>query len=100
MNPVQHTVISLAAGGPDAIPMGLAPDICNLLFVFEAERIPESDWRVRLSRISHSPLVVVALMIVAPKRAWPYALHWMCDSLTHEPYQWMWPFIRRNEQCD
>jgi len=69
----------------------LSPDIGNIFLPFASERLPEDDARVLFSRIMHSPLTVIALLFITKGRAWPYALHWLMDSMTHPPKQWSWP---------
>ena len=89
----QHVAISWLMGGRRAVLAGIAPDLGNV-FLLTPERLPERDWRVRLSRVTHSPLTVVALLALSPEWAWPYALHWACDAITHQSHQWLWPFVR------
>lgn len=74
----------------------MAPDLPNLLFVTRREWLPDNDPRVLLSRVSHSPLTVALVLLLSRGKAWPYALHWICDSLTHERKQWTWPL--KNER--
>lgn len=95
MKPLEHAVVSYAAGGVKALPVGLAPDIGNLGLLGHSVWLPESDWRVLSSRIAHSPLLVVGLLSIDARRFWPYALHWVCDAATHPRHQWLWPFVRK-----
>lgn len=97
VSPLTHLLISYTAGGKKAVLPGLAPDAPNLLFVFKRQRLPERDWRVKLSRISHSPFVVLALLVASGGASWPYALHWLCDAVSHPPYQWLWPLVRKHD---
>ena len=71
----------------------LLPDIANLTFIFYREHVLEHDARVVASRILHSPIVSIVLLILTRGRAWPYALHWVCDFATHPKRHTLWPFI-------
>lgn len=95
MHPAAHALLSyLPRRSLVDVAVGLSPDLPNLLFIGKRTRLPDSDARVRASRISHSPLTVALVLYVSRGRAWAYAGHWLCDALTHERKQWLWPFIR------
>lgn len=95
MSPLAHVIASyLPRRSWSDVAIGLAPDIPNLLLVTHRTRLPEQDWRVRLSRMSHSPLTVSLVLLMSRGKAWAYALHWLCDAYTHHRRQWLWPFQR------
>ena len=97
MNVVGHLISTLfVSRKPIDLMLGLAPDLANPTFIFEYGWVRESDPRVQASRILHSPLVVVAILLLTRGRGWAYALHWALDVTTHEPYQVFWPFIKES----
>ena len=94
MNLVQHAVIGALVARhhrPQAAALSLLPDLPNVLLLVAPRWLPEADWRVRASRIAHSPLIAIVALLVG---CWPVTLHWLCDLLTHEPRRVLWPFIR------
>ena len=74
----------------------MAPDLANLSFIWRKERLPESSPYILASRIMHSPLTVVALLVITRGRAWPYALHWAADVASHPLHCTLWPFVKEN----
>jgi hypothetical protein len=92
VSPLAHAIISyLPRRSWTDVAIGLAPDLPNLLFVTRDEWLPESSWRVRASRVSHSPVIVALVLLLSRGKAWAYAAHWLADMLTHERKQWTWP---------
>lgn len=93
MSPLTHAIISYLPRRSWAdVAIGLAPDLPNLLLVTRRERLQEHDPRVIASRASHSPFTVALVLLASRGRAWAYGAHWICDALTHERKQWLWPF--------
>lgn len=72
----------------------MLPDVANLTFLWEHEWVSEDDVRVRASRILHSPVTVVIVLLLTRGRWWPYALHWLMDVPVHAPHQVFWPFVK------
>lgn len=92
MSPLAHAALTLALAREHrlrAVVLGLLPDLTNPLLHREREWIPEHDWRVRVSRILHSPVTALVCAVVG---LWPVSLHWLTDRYTHAPHQWSWPF--------
>lgn len=99
MNPIAHAFASyLPHRKRSDVIIGLLPDLPNLLLVTKRTRLPETDWRVRASRVSHSPLIVVIVLVMSRGEGWAYALHWLMDSPVHPAHQWLWPFRRKHVQ--
>ena len=91
-HPIEHAIAAyIVRRKLSDVAWTLAPDLGNLFLFTASEKLPEQDIRVRLSRITHSPLTVIALLCLTKGRAWSYALHWLMDSTTHPRKQWMWP---------
>lgn len=98
MHPVAHLVITAAVSRrPYDLMMGLAPDIPNIAVLCASEWCSEQDPRVLMSRISHSPITVLVVLLATQGRGWAYALHWFLDALSHPSYQWMYPFLRKKD---
>lgn len=95
MTPAQHlTITAMLSKRVRDYVYALLPDTANVLLVTRREWLPESHPYVRASRVLHSPIVVLALIVATRGRAWAYGLHWLCDAATHERGQWLWPFYR------
>jgi len=94
MSPVGHLVLQALVArrltAREAL-LGVAPDIGNLPLLSSSKWLPEKDWRVRLSRAFHSP-IIGALLLLASRSTWPWAFHLLVDYLSHPPERRpLWP---------